>query len=723
MISELNLGILLLQASACLALGLAGSYLWARKPARAHRMLVVCMGACVMLPAMYVGVQRMGLGQLKTDPLVPGIVDQFEVETVFEPLLLSVELESLPETTPMIAASVMPQETEPIPLRPIPWTLVGTAIWGAMSCLVLARLAMQFVLGLRLLRGRQWMEDDSLTQALCIAKQRLDFNRPVFLYFSPKISSPVIWCWSKTPLLLIQDISTQTQMCKDWVGVFCHELAHAKRLDHITNLWADLLCVALPWHPLVWWARVRLIRLSEDVCDDWVLIQGHASTKYAESLLSLTSQKQLAGMPSIIGKDSTMKARISRIIKGKISNPRPGTGWTCLWVAVALCSIVGMALAQPRPEEELRAMEEAHEPMERGAIEREEPLDFARIGRLNVLQSLLGQLTKYTQQTEQAFKEATNDSNRKMHQVELATLREQIARIEKQIQQTKHPEPVQDMDLYTLFGISNTPGEIARRPVRVYEDPGTAQYTEARKTAQERSERVLIARRRQIEAELKAVEPDLRRRHEAGLIPTQEVEGKLRTLKNELGLIDAQLGANADIPKQQVMIYRLEYGRASQIVDILTRLMTPKEVIVSDQDTNSVIINATPDRHKEIQQLLEQLDTPRPRSTSRSTSGPARTSSSTSRTRPGLNATRGSTSSAPALVQATRSRSARVSSLDAVTRSPVNSNLNAEVDDLRGQVKGLNEQMKEMRALLELLVKQKQAEKPTSSEPPPSTPF
>ncbi|MCP4454663.1 MAG: hypothetical protein GY809_24655, partial [Planctomycetes bacterium] len=194
----------------------------------------------------------MGLGQLRHTVSVPDTVTE-PLETLtgpvsFETVLYPVNLSSLPDTTPFMGASVIPSDPEPASVRPMPWPLIGLGLWAVMSGLVLTRLAWQFALGLRLIRGRQSVENDALVQALAKAQNRLSLNRPVTLCFSPKISSPVIWCWFKTPILLIQDIADATQTCKDWVGVFCHELAHAKRLDHITNLCADLLCVALPWH-------------------------------------------------------------------------------------------------------------------------------------------------------------------------------------------------------------------------------------------------------------------------------------------------------------------------------------------------------------------------------------------------------------------------------------------------------------------------------------------
>ena len=748
MIGAMNPMLLLLQASSCMAVGLLGSYLWARKPARGHQILLICMAAGVVLPGLYIGVQHLGLGQLRHDSPGPDhVAEPLEAMTLFEPaesVWFPVDLAPAAEIAPTMAPPVNPAETQPVPQDPFPWTLLGMGIWGAMSCLVLARLVLQFMLGLRLIQGSQRAENDSLTQALCTAQNRLCWNRPVTLCFSPKISSPVIWCWFKTPILLIQDIANPAQACCDWVGVFCHELAHAKRMDHIVNLWMDLLCVAMPWHPLVWWARQRLIRLSEDVCDDWVLVQGHASTRYAESLLTLTSQKQLAVMPSIIGKDSTMKERISRIIKGRISNPRPGTRWTCLCVTVTLCSIVGMALAQPEPEEPLQLVVEApaeqdiQEPMALGTInDTVEPrtIDIAVIGRLNVLNRLLEQLTDQAAKTKQILDQAKSDSDRQMHQVELDTLGEQIALIEKQIQQTKHPEHNRLTKRTTATRRDLPPAEptVARTGAK---EPGSPEglYRYYARGGAQSQQRVLRTRLKQIQEELKAVEPALRVRYEAGHMTSQDFHGRLRKLKNEMELIEAQLEEAAEPVEAQLMVYRLSHGRASQLVDIVARFVSSNETVADDQDTNSIIVHASPGTHAQIQQLLAELDTPRTDTrpgSALSSAGTSRSAGSTTTrrnraaaaaaaatARRNAAATRTDTRPTSTLSRAGTSRSTSSTSprRGAAASGSTNQTLNAEVDELRGQVKGLNDQMKEIRSMLELLIQQKQTETPATSE-------
>ena len=60
---------------------------------------------------------------------------------------------------------------------------------------------------------------------------------------------------------------------------------------------------AVPVAPLLWWAKDRLLTLSEQACDDWVLATGQRGEDYADTLLSLAAQRQMAFLPTVIGKE------------------------------------------------------------------------------------------------------------------------------------------------------------------------------------------------------------------------------------------------------------------------------------------------------------------------------------------------------------------------------------------------------------------------------------
>jgi hypothetical protein len=149
----------------------------------------------------------------------------------------------------------------------------------------------------------------------------------------------MVWGWSRPPLLLVPlggigDPARRSSLID-------HEIAHLVRRDHLTGLLAHLLVCAFPWHPLAWWTRVRIARLSELACDDWVLSRGHPAPDYAESLLGVAGRHEPALVPAAAGRRSDLAARIRRILRSGPAAAEPGRGW---WFATLFC-LLGSAAA------------------------------------------------------------------------------------------------------------------------------------------------------------------------------------------------------------------------------------------------------------------------------------------------------------------------------------------------------------------------------------------
>jgi hypothetical protein len=150
-------------------------------------------------------------------------------------------------------------------------------------------------------------------------------------------------------VLLVPSAAGQGDNRIDWTAVLCHELAHWRRRDHISGLLAELVLCILPWNPLLWWAKSRLINLSEQACDDWVLATGQSSTDYAESLLNLAPGGQMAFVPAVVSSKKTLAGRVRRILEEKCASPRSGLRWSLAVTLIAGCIAVGMAFGQTRP--------------------------------------------------------------------------------------------------------------------------------------------------------------------------------------------------------------------------------------------------------------------------------------------------------------------------------------------------------------------------------------
>ncbi len=427
--------LLLLQSTACIAAGLLASYLLRRCPARAHHALTIALIASVLTPAAYLLARHFDLGLL---PYQPRAVEESQrltpvvTDVLFIDASISQPMDYEPAATDLIPPMTTPAAVEELRTAAVPWTTIGLACWAIGSTALFARLLLQFGLGLRLLRTSEPVEDSSLPTALHAAETRLGIRQPVAIARHPKVNSPVIWCWSRPPVLLVHHADPALPGHTDWTAIFCHELAQLKRRDHHSGLFAELLAAAVPWHPLIWCARARLARLSEHACDDWVLAAGQPAADYAESLLHLSPQRRVAFLPTVVGKERTMKARIYRIVKDQQGNPRISRRWTLALTGLLMLATTALALAQREP-----APREPSDPMVQG--ERDEapqPMrQTALTGRRNVLQRLLDQLVAQAEETERTLQQRGDepDEETEVLRAELRTLHDQIGAIERQL--------------------------------------------------------------------------------------------------------------------------------------------------------------------------------------------------------------------------------------------------------------------------------------------------
>jgi len=288
---------------------------------------------------------------------------------VAKPVVIQSPIDNLAiyETTGIISNEAIEQDLIPInedlPSTPavsgiakFPWRSVLLYAWIAASLILASRLLVTFFLGIRLLGRAKPLNNDKIEQAIGLAKLKLGINKDVKIYGSAKIHSPVIWCWRRRPVLLVPSTAARSDNGIDWAGVLCHELAHYKRLDHVAGLLAELTVCFLPWHPLLWLAKSHLISLSEQACDDWVVASGRPGTDYAESLLNLTPEGQMAFVPAVVSSKRDLAGRVRRILKDSCGNPRTGATWALVVSLVTACLAASVAFAQTRPAKPTSAM-------------------------------------------------------------------------------------------------------------------------------------------------------------------------------------------------------------------------------------------------------------------------------------------------------------------------------------------------------------------------------
>jgi len=335
------------QSTLCLAAGLGGSLVLRRQPARAHQALLIGLIAAAVIPLLSHTVKQRGWGLLVERPAAVASPQAEPIAASGEGGIFESPMPIDPEHSPM-ASSQGPDSSrlrQPRDFHPEPWLL---SAWILASGILLVRLIARFFVGLHLVHCSGPAQVEAVTAAIGMVKSRLGIDRAVAVHSSERIRSPVIWCWTSRPVLLIPGDGSGNGDHLDWTGIVCHELAHWKRRDHICGLLAELMVCALPWQALLWWAHRRLVRLSEEACDDWVVTCGQSSVDYAETLLDLTPQGRIAFVPSVVSSRKPLAERIRRLLQDGCGNPQPGLRWSIAAVALAGCVTLGIAFAQTR---------------------------------------------------------------------------------------------------------------------------------------------------------------------------------------------------------------------------------------------------------------------------------------------------------------------------------------------------------------------------------------
>jgi len=347
-LSDFSLSSCVWQSTIFIVVGLVGSFILRHRSSRAHQVLFLAMMAAVIVPIMSILVKHYELGMFvaETVAIQSPAEDLTRGSNYGAPGIISAEnIEHKPGPIDEILPSTMAGSES----AKLPWRSVVLGGWIAASLILAARLLVTFVLGVRILSRALPLHCERIEQALHPAKSKLGIDTDVMVRSSRSIRSPVTWCWRHRPILLVPSEAGRFDNRIDWAGVLCHELAHWKRRDHISGLLAELVVCILPWHPLVWWAKSRLVRLSEQACDDWVVANGQPGTDYAESLLDLTPGGQMAFVPAVVRSKRGLAGRVRRILKDNCGNPRTGAVWALAVSIVAICLAVGIAFAQTRP--------------------------------------------------------------------------------------------------------------------------------------------------------------------------------------------------------------------------------------------------------------------------------------------------------------------------------------------------------------------------------------
>jgi len=220
-----------------------------------------------------------------------------------------------------------------LPLLPLLWVVGFAAI---MVWLAIGRL------GLRRIAARAWpLNSSDWRGTLDEERNYAGVTRPVLLYSSSAVSTPLTW-GSRAPVILLPEDAL------DWPEahrriVLRHELAHVARGDSFTQLVAGFVCALYWFHPLVWIAERRLRSECERACDDNVVSLGTPAAEYAAHLLEVARSARAFGAPGFLSvamaRPSQLEGRLLAVLnesRRRVSLPRGARPAAALLSALVL---------------------------------------------------------------------------------------------------------------------------------------------------------------------------------------------------------------------------------------------------------------------------------------------------------------------------------------------------------------------------------------------------
>ena len=123
---------------------------------------------------------------------------------------------------------------------------------------------------------------------------------------------------ARHPLIVLPDAYCSTVDEAKLLSVIGHEMAHVARRDFLTNLFCELLCVPISFHPITYLLKREIDRTRELACDELVAGRVLAPKVYARSLLwaaDVTRQYSSQAFMLSIFDGRILEERIVRLMK------------------------------------------------------------------------------------------------------------------------------------------------------------------------------------------------------------------------------------------------------------------------------------------------------------------------------------------------------------------------------------------------------------------------
>jgi beta-lactamase regulating signal transducer with metallopeptidase domain len=283
-------------------------------------------------------------------PLVAHLLWLLVLIKLLMPSMVSIPLALLRADDPeLIVAS---SQALVAPAWSMSWKTAALFLWLAGSALIAVRSLYCIVRFDRLLKLSSLPAETELQAAGDRLARRLGLRRSLAIFSTSASISPMVWWIGGRPRIYLPAALTAQRDAPALRPILAHELAHIRRADHLVRWLEWVVCIALWWNPVAWWARRNLRRTEELCCDAHVVstleLEGG---DYARSLLSAlevlsTPLARPPAMASEINGGGFMERRIKMIVSKKSMTLAPRWLRNTVLLGAAMLLPLGFSIAQ-----------------------------------------------------------------------------------------------------------------------------------------------------------------------------------------------------------------------------------------------------------------------------------------------------------------------------------------------------------------------------------------
>ena len=174
----------------------------------------------------------------------------------------------------------------------------------------------------RIARRAEPLDSDEWNSLSTEVTAKLGIDREVRLLRSASSAMPATW-GSRNPVVLLPSDADTWDDDRRRV-VLLHELAHVKRNDSLTQIFAQVCCAVYWFHPGAWYVARRIRAERELACDEHVLGAGVNACDYAAHLLEIArvcrAPRATAIAAVAMARPSQLEGRLLAILSSSVGN-------------------------------------------------------------------------------------------------------------------------------------------------------------------------------------------------------------------------------------------------------------------------------------------------------------------------------------------------------------------------------------------------------------------